>query len=410
MTEPVTKIAVLYPADPLGKVIGGIETFIRGLIKFSPQDVEYTLFGATTDNVARPVGRDTFCELGDRSFIYHPIICQNDVGRQTRLPITVRYEAAAIFRMPSLSDFHVLESHRIEHFLLRGGKVPLNLFMHQNMASLKNKQSDIRWRHSPGLYYWLERQVLNRSASIFCVREDAVQNYRERHPDIADRIHFVPTWMDPNVFYPVIDSKRVKLRSALISAFGINPDKTIMVAVGRLDHQKNPLLLLNAMSKVIIQWPDIHLIWVGEGNLREVVETTAKNLGLSDCITLAGLKSPDEIADIHRAADLFVMSSAYEGMPIAVSEALACGLPVASTRVGEIARLVKPGVNGELCETQSSEKLGDAIAASLQHLEAYKGEPCIEAASQYIPQQVLLPLYDSYRQTRRTNNSGGSVL
>lgn len=400
MNERTTRIAVLYPADPLGRVIGGIETFIRGLIKFSPEDVHFTLIGATTDPVARPVGKTTRCELGHRHFDYHPIIAQGDSGRQSRLPITVRYEMAALLRMPPLEKFDLLESHRIEHFLLRGGKIPLNIFMHQNMEVLKNKHSDIRWRHFPSLYYWLESRVLTRAASVFCVREDAAQNYRKSHADIRERFHFIPTWMDPEVFFPVDDDKRRELRRTLQNTYGIADDAKVLVAVGRLDHQKDPLLMLEALSELVVTWPHIHLIWVGEGVLHGKVMERAKTLGLYDRLTLAGLLAPTEIAAIHRAADLFVMSSGYEGMPIAVSEALACGLPVASNRVGEIARLVKPGINGELCESGTALGLAEAFSTSLQALQDYRGAPCTDAAAEYTPERVLAPLYDSYRTTR----------
>ncbi len=77
--------------------------------------------------------------------------------------------------------------------------------------------------------------------------------------------------------------------------------------------------------------PSLHLVVIGNGALHREVEAGIATRGLSKRVTLLGALSAANIARWLRAADLFVLSSAYEGMPIAVLEALACGLPVAST-------------------------------------------------------------------------------
>ena len=90
------------------------------------------------------------------------------------------------------------------------------------------------------------------------------------------------------------------------------------------------------------------------------------------------------------------MSSAYEGMPIALIEAMACGLPVAATDVGEVRRLVVSGRNGEIAGAGDAEGLAAAISRGITHFRAYGGAPCIEAASQFTPQRVLGPVYENY--------------
>ena len=76
-------------------------------------------------------------------------------------------------------------------------KRPKNAFVHQNMQILENASADILWSKLPRIYYWLEKIVYHRMSSVFAVREDAVEWYRERFPDIGDRFEFIPTWMDP---------------------------------------------------------------------------------------------------------------------------------------------------------------------------------------------------------------------
>lgn len=82
---------------------------------------------------------------------------------------------------------------------------------------------------------------------------------------------------------------------------------------------------------------------------------------------------------------------------MSVLEALGCGLPVVTTDVGEVRRVVKPGVNGEIAASRTAKDLASAIATGLDRIEAYAGLPCTEAVADYVPQKVLAPVYETYR-------------
>jgi glycosyltransferase involved in cell wall biosynthesis len=131
---------------------------------------------------------------------------------------------------------------------------------------------------------------------------------------------------------------------------GLPADTRLMIFVGRLDRQKDPLLLLDAFARSAASDPGLHLVVVGDGALRGEVEAGIATRGIAKRVTLLGALGAARIAGWLRAADLFVLSSAYEGMPIAVLEALACGFPVASTDVGEIRRVVRDGITGRIAK------------------------------------------------------------
>ena len=67
----MAKIAILYPSDPAGNAPSGIDSVIRGILKWAPPDLEYTLLGATTDPVARPVGIEVGVKLGQREVRFY---------------------------------------------------------------------------------------------------------------------------------------------------------------------------------------------------------------------------------------------------------------------------------------------------------------------------------------------------
>jgi glycosyltransferase involved in cell wall biosynthesis len=81
-----------------------------------------------------------------------------------------------------------------------------------------------------------------------------------------------------------------------------------------------------------------------------------------------------------------------------VLEALGSGLPVASTNVGEVARAVKPGVNGELVSTHDTKSLAEAISRCRANIASYRGAPCLAAIQEFKPQIVLERVYENYRR------------
>lgn len=399
-TGEQARIGVFYPSDPLGSIPGGIETFIRGLIQWAPDDLRFAVVGVTTDRSARPVGRWSECAIGGRTFDHYPLFAIDDPGRQSKIPATVTYMLRLMLKSSSLHrSFDVLDFHRIEPAaVFPFDRRPRNTFIHQNMEVIHSRDSDIRWKYLPGLYRRLEDFLMRRMASVYVVRDDAARTYRERYPDIADRFRFTPTWMDPTVFYPVSDEQRQGLRQRLFGSGSISATDTVLVSVGRLDTQKDPLLLIDAFARLQSTRVDTVLVLIGDGILRQKIEQRARELGVAQRVVLAGLLQPAEVSDYLRAADLFVLSSAYEGMPMSVLEAMGCGLPVVTTRVGEVHRVVNSGRNGMISKSRDVSDFTDALETALGHLTAWRGAPCLEAAADYVPAKVLAPIYANYRR------------
>lgn len=399
--QPNTKfqVRIFYPADPVGTIPGGIDTFIRGILKWAPEDIDVSLVGVSTDPETRPPGRWRVCNLGRRTFRFFPVAALNNPGRRQRIPLSVTFTFGLLRHWMAVSrDYDVAEFHRIEpSVLFLADRRPKNAFFHQNMAVLRNTKADIRWRYLPGLYFFLEDRLVPRLAGAFCVKEDAVTAYRERYPQVGGRFRFIPTWMDPDIFHPVADTERRPLRRAISAELELNPDSPWLVTVGRLDHQKDPHLLLDGLVAAKARCPGLKLVFVGDGVLRDELVQRVASQGLKDSVRFAGLRPAQEVARLLQAADLFILSSAYEGMPMCVLEALGTGLPVVSTDVGEVGRAVKSGVNGSVVAERTGEALADGIAACLARLESLSGKPCTDSVAEYVPERVLAPVFQSYR-------------
>lgn len=145
-----------------------------------------------------------------------------------------------------------------------------------------------------------------------------------------------------------IDLSRFRVREA------VSPEAPVkLVHVGRLDVPKNQERLLRAFRIVHDRCPDCRLTLVGDGNLRQSLETLTRELALEEAVTFAGMR--EDVASFLAEGDIFVLSSDYEGMPMSIIEAMAAGLPVVSTAVGGVPDLVEDGKNGLLtpCDAQS---------------------------------------------------------
>ena len=144
--------------------------------------------------------------------------------------------------------------------------------------------------------------------------------------------------------------------------------KRKIVTVGRLITQKNHKLLIDAFSIIQTRFPEYSLWIYGEGPMRIELETYIMKKGLNEKVILAGNKDPifEELLD----AEIFVLSSEYEGMPNALIEAMCLGVPVISTKVSGATDLICNNNNGLLVDINDMEGMANAIEYLINNEEA----------------------------------------
>lgn len=124
----------------------------------------------------------------------------------------------------------------------------------------------------------------------------------------------------------------------------IDRDAILFICVARLQPEKNPLLLVQAFAA--LNNPQTHLIMLGEGGLKGKLAAYVREQGLEHRVSLLGNRN--NVPEYLAASDIFVLSSNWEGNPLAVMEAMAAGLPVVGTAVGGVPELVESGRQGIL--------------------------------------------------------------
>lgn len=118
-----------------------------------------------------------------------------------------------------------------------------------------------------------------------------------------------------------------------------DPDAVTFVTVGRLNQVKNFSLAIRAMPQVLSQVPNARLVIVGDGELAGELREEARELGVAEQVTFSGEQPKPE--EFLARADVYLLTSHVEGLPLSVLEAMASGLPVISTNVGGMPDLVK---------------------------------------------------------------------
>lgn len=133
------------------------------------------------------------------------------------------------------------------------------------------------------------------------------------------------------------------------AAYGRQPHGTFgkrVIFVGRLDPVKGAPLLIEAMARLLPDHPDATLTLVGDGPARKVAEAKAAELGIAAAVRFAGFQSQGQVAAMLETADMLVLPSFAEGVPVVLMEAMASRIPVIASRVAGVQELVEDGVVG----------------------------------------------------------------
>lgn len=135
--------------------------------------------------------------------------------------------------------------------------------------------------------------------------------------------------------------------------------KKIIITVGRLSPQKNHIMLINAFAKVNEKYPEYQLHIYGDGEIREKTESYIKTKGLEDNVILKG--RCNSLGDVLPQAEIFAMSSNYEGMSNALIEAMYVGVPVVTTTVSGTKELIEDGTNGFVVPIGDEKSFAEAL-------------------------------------------------
>ncbi|MGE0192657.1 MAG: glycosyltransferase [Planctomycetota bacterium] len=203
-----------------------------------------------------------------------------------------------------------------------------------------------------------DRRALRKADAVVVVSDALAERLAARGVP-RERIHRVDNGIDAVQVADAADRGRAAARAAL----GASGHQRLIVALGRTSPEKGQDVLLEAFARVAPEAPDLRLALVGDGADRERLTARAAALGLADRVALPGWRSDGPAC--LAAAEVAVLPSRTEGLPIALLEALAVGVPVVVTDVGAMAEVVEHGRAGLVVPPDDAAALARALTRVL---------------------------------------------
>ncbi|MGH7580031.1 MAG: glycosyltransferase [Gemmatimonadales bacterium] len=176
----------------------------------------------------------------------------------------------------------------------------------------------------------------------------------------------VPNGIDTDRMRNLPPGSRESLRSSL----GLDEQEFAWLAVGRFEEAKDYPTMLRGFARVRERQPRAVLLLVGRGSLQDETEALVRELGLAGAVRFLGVR--DDVPVVMSGTDGYVMSSAWEGMPMVLLEAAAASLPIVATRVGGNHEVVRQEETGFLAPPGDSEALGQAMVRLMGLPESHR--------------------------------------
>ncbi len=245
------------------------------------------------------------------------------------------------------------------------------------------------------------RLMLKRCGAVIACSEEVRNSLLEvlgLGQEAAPRLVAVENGVD------VPDERQIAAAQGARQRHGIPAGAVLVLAAGRLTDQKDFKTLVQAVGQLGPDLPDFRVLIGGEGELRPELEAEISRLGLRERVLLPGnvLDLPDLMLD----ADLFVLSSKFEGLPLVLLEAMAAGLPVVGTRIKGVNEVVSEGTNALLCPAGDPGAMADAISRLLVSPEmraSFGGASRARVQADYSFDGVLDRLQELYSRIAEEN-------
>lgn len=196
-------------------------------------------------------------------------------------------------------------------------------------------------------------ELLRRADAITVVSSTVAEQLASRYGMERERLHVIFNGVDEEFWGAGAEARRART----------------VISVGRLDPVKGHDVLVRAFAQLLGLVPDARLVIAGDGGFRPALVRLAADLGVEPFVEFTGELDPAGVRDRLADAGVFVLPSRSEGLPLALIEAMAAGLPVVATAVGGVPEVLTPGT-GLLVQPEDPARLATTLAHVLLDGEA----------------------------------------
>ena len=344
---------ILCITNDFGPRAGGIETFVIGLIERLPHSsvIVYT----SRQEGSEPFDKKWFTEFGvevirDRSRILLPSL---RVGRKVRALVRSRGITTVFFGAAAPLGL-------LSQGLRRSGVKRIVALTHGHEV----------WWAKVWPFSWAMRRIGNGVDNLtYLGNFTRTEISRALSQRSANSMRKIAPGIDTDHFAPRADAQLLRTELGL-------SEKKVIVSVGRLVHRKGQDTLIESMPKILMQIPDAHLLFIGEGPYKDYLVKRAAELKVSHAITFIGRIQYADLPRYICVGDIFAMPSRsrlagleVEGLGIVYLEASACGLAVIGGKSGGAPDAVLEGETGFAVDGTSADSVAQAAVALLDNPE-----------------------------------------
>lgn len=359
------KLVLAYAGDFAEYPMGGVLEYTKNFSRYAP--VELYCVGVTTDPTM-PLRRWTTVKLKDVERPFLPLLHVDDEKqRRSRIPLNFKFlnalkrQKAEFLRMGA-----AIYIQRAEHGLaFMQDDVPLFFNTHGQSAFFEQWKSHplFRWRAFRAWFARMEARVIARAQGVFTISPADYEYYTNKFPLHAEKIHYTPLGIEIDEYTPPAERSQGAPQ---------------ILFVGRLDASKGLDLLIAGFARFRDRYPNAVLTIVGGSHDFNPVEAQVCNAieqyRVLDSVRMPGLLPRDAILPYYHRADVFVMTSLWEGLPTALLEAMACGVPAVVTNVGGMPAIVHDDENGYVLTERDAEQLADLMERTYRNRERLSHE------------------------------------
>lgn len=199
------------------------------------------------------------------------------------------------------------------------------------------------------LYYPIERIMANKADVICTVNQEDYHRAKGFKVKRVEYIHGVG--IDPERYGNAENGK------CLRGELGLKDDELIVLSVGELNKNKNQKVIIQALS--LLKDPKIHYVLCGKGNQAETLRNLAQEYGLQANVHFLGYRK--DILNIYKQADIYVMPSFREGLPVSSLEAMYCGLPLITSNIRGLSDIMEDGKTGYAVAPENKNAFAEKI-------------------------------------------------
>lgn len=347
------RLTLVYSGDFEGYPMGGVLEYAKNFARYAPVDLR--IVGLTLDPQV-PIGQWRTLRLKEVERPFLPVLYVDEAKqRRSRIPLNYRFVQALKRYLPLIAEPEgALYLQRAEHALpFMNTAIPLFFNTHGQSAFVERWTTHplFRWRWFRQWFYRTEARTIQRAQGVFVVSPADYEFYTHKFPHWREKFHFVPLGIETDEYTPPPSRPEAP--------------PTILF-VGRLDASKGLDLLIAGFAELRKRLPNAQLVLVGgsqDFNPMEVqVNQWIDEHGVRDAVQMTGLIPRSEILQYYHRAHVFALTSVWEGLPTALLEAMACGLPAVVTAVGGMPSVVKNDQNGYVLHERDPQALAELLA------------------------------------------------